>query len=59
MTPERRREIQANMFAAALLMPEDHVRRLWEGLGSVEAMARLFNVSVAAMEIRIGQLGLA
>jgi Zn-dependent peptidase ImmA (M78 family) len=58
MTPERRREVQTNMFAAALLMPENHVRRLWEELGSVEEMARLFNVSVASMGIRIGQLGL-
>ncbi len=59
ITHEKRREIQANMFAAALLMPEAHVRRLWKELGSVEEMARLFNVSVAAMGIRIGQLGLA
>ncbi len=58
ITPEWRREMQANMFAAALLMPEDSVRSEWKRLRSVEAMARLFNVSESAMGIRIGQLGL-
>jgi len=58
ITPERRREIQANTFAAALLMPEDAVRAEWKRLRSVDAMARKFNVSEAAMGIRVGQLGL-
>jgi Zn-dependent peptidase ImmA (M78 family) len=57
-TPDRRREIQANMFAAALLMPEDAVRSDWKRLHSVEALARRFNVSEAAMGIRVAQLGL-
>lgn len=57
--PDRRREIQANLFAAALLMPEPAVRREWEQLKSVDAMARRFNVSESAMGIRIGQLGLS
>lgn len=59
VTPDRRREIQANMFAAALLMPEPAVRAEWKNLGSVGAMARRFNVSEAAMGIRVVQLGLA
>ncbi len=59
VTPERRREIQANMFAAALLMPELAVRADWKKLGSLEAMARRYNVSEAAMGIRVDQLGLA
>ncbi len=59
MTPERRREIQANMFAAALLMPESAVRAEWKKVGSIGAMARRFNVSEAAMGIRVVQLGLA
>jgi Zn-dependent peptidase ImmA (M78 family) len=59
VTPDRRREIQANLFAAALLMPEPAVRGEWKLLRSVEAMARRFNVSEAAMGIRIGQLGLS
>ena len=58
MTPERRKEIQANMFAASLLMPEDEVRSEWNRLRSVDELARIFNVSEAAMGIRIDQLGL-
>jgi Zn-dependent peptidase ImmA (M78 family) len=56
VTPDRRREIQANMFAAALLMPEEAVKTEWKRLHSVDAMARRFNVSEGA--IRIAQLGL-
>lgn len=59
ITPERRREIQANMFAAALLMPEVAVQTEWKKLVSIEAMARRFNVSEAAMGFRVVQLGLA
>jgi Zn-dependent peptidase ImmA (M78 family) len=58
MTPQRRREIQANMFASSLLMPEQEVRREWPSFRSVSGMARRFNVSEAAMGIRIDQLGL-
>lgn len=58
VTPERRREIQANMFAAALLMPADEVVSRWKGCRSVAEMARLFNVSESAMGIRVDQLGL-
>ncbi len=58
ITPDRRREIQANMFAAALLMPEEAVRAEWNRLRSVDALARKFNVSEEAMGIRVGQLGL-
>ena len=58
VTPERRREIQANMFAAALLMPEEEVVDHWKTSRSVEQMARVFNVSESAMGIRIDQLGL-
>jgi Zn-dependent peptidase ImmA (M78 family) len=58
ITPDRRREIQANQFAIALLMPAENVRSEWKRLHSIAAMARKFNVSEAAMGIRIGQLGL-
>lgn len=58
ITASRRREIQANLFATALLMPEDAVRSQWKKLRSIAAMARKFNVSEAAMGLRIGQLGL-
>lgn len=57
-TPDRRREIQANLFAAALLMPAEAVQAEWKRLHSIDAMARHFNVSEAAMGIRVAQLGL-
>ncbi len=58
LSEERWREIQANMFAAALLMSEDDVRQAWHRLHSIGAMARLFNVSEQAMGIRLDQLRL-
>ena len=57
-TPDQSAEYQANMFAAALLMPEDAVRETWAENGSLEEMARQFNVSEQAMGIRLDQLGL-
>lgn len=57
-TPAQRREYQANMFAAALLMPEDLLRSEWEDTQSVDELARRFNVSVAAMGYRLNQMGL-
>src|SRR4051812_13763467 len=58
LSPDRRREIQANMFAAALLMPEEEVRQAWKLHQSIEVLARKFNVSETAMYYRINQLGL-
>jgi Zn-dependent peptidase ImmA (M78 family) len=58
ITPKRRQEIQANMFAAALLMPEDAVRSEWQEMQSIGELARRFNVSETAMGIRLDQLGL-
>ncbi len=58
MTPERRKEIQANMFAASLLMPEDEVRRYWKERRSIEELAKIFNVSEEAMGYRVDSLGL-
>ncbi len=52
------REVQANMFAAALLMPEAEVRKEWRRLASVKKLARAFEVSPMAMNYRIDQLGL-
>jgi Zn-dependent peptidase ImmA (M78 family) len=57
-TPEQRREIQANLFAAALLMPEEAVRSEWMKGRSLDKLARKFNVSRTAMGLRISQLGL-
>lgn len=55
---DRWREVQANMFAAALLMPENSVRSAWEHQKSVRALARMFGVSQTAMQYRIDQLGI-
>lgn len=52
-------EVQANQFAAYLLMPTELVRREWEACtGDVKAMANKFQVSPAAMQIRVDGLGL-
>jgi predicted transcriptional regulator len=46
-------------FAASLLMPKAWVRREYnEGLTDVRVMARLFNVSLLAMQVRLVRLGL-
>ena len=58
MTDDRRREIQANMFAASLLMPAVDVRRYWNERRSVEELARIFKVSSTAMGIRVDSLDL-
>jgi Zn-dependent peptidase ImmA (M78 family) len=52
-----KREIQANMFAAALLMPERQVRKFWAETRSIGEMARIFKVSRQAMGIRLADLG--
>lgn len=61
-----REEIEANSFAATLLMPPDFVHAqmhgvLTRGLGeqaTIEALARKFGVSAQAMEFRLTNLGL-
>jgi Zn-dependent peptidase ImmA (M78 family) len=52
-------EVEANQFAAALLMPEELVRQAFRDTQSLPTLARLFNVSEEAMAIRLGRLGLA
>ena len=53
---DRRAEIQANTFAAALLMPENYVADLWQQTRSVAKMAALLGVSEDAMGIRLDRL---
>jgi Zn-dependent peptidase ImmA (M78 family) len=55
---ETEQEIEANNFAASLLMPADLVRRAWEATTSIEECARIFSVSVVAMSVRLLELGL-
>ena len=57
-TKKRRWEIEANRFAAALLMPEELVRKQWKKSPSIEKMARIFNVSEEAMGYRVSEFGL-
>lgn len=49
-------EWQANSFAANLLMPREQIQRqVLSGLNSTEGLAALFDVSQAAMRIRLGR----
>jgi Zn-dependent peptidase ImmA (M78 family) len=57
-TPERRREWEANTFASALLMPASIVREQWELCKDTAILAWKFQVSITAMAVRLGQLGL-
>jgi len=58
-----RDEIQANAFAAELLMPTEFIEKDTKKLGQVdqqalERLARRYQVSARAMEIRLTNLGL-
>jgi Zn-dependent peptidase ImmA (M78 family) len=57
-TPERRREWEANVFASAVLMPAELVRRKWPAIRDVEGMAHWFQVSYQAMAYRLEDLGI-
>ena len=51
-------ETEANNFAASLIMPEELVRKAWSTVGGVEECAKIFQVSILAMSIRLDRLGL-
>lgn len=53
-------ERAADVFAAALLMPRSWVKRAFydQGVRDERVLAREFDVSIAAMRVRIDQLGL-
>jgi Zn-dependent peptidase ImmA (M78 family) len=53
------REREANTFAAEILMPEDKVREFYDLNGDIKDTANAFQVSVAAMAVRLEKLGLA
>jgi Zn-dependent peptidase ImmA (M78 family) len=55
---ERRAEYQANLFAAALLMPETIIRERWSLLRSIHYLAPYFRVSKTAILRRLEELGL-
>lgn len=52
------KEVEANAFAAALLMDAELVKKVWNELNNLELMARVFMVSDSAMGIRLNSLGL-
>jgi len=58
ITAERLMEIEANQFAAALLMPATFVSDAFARKADLRCLAREFNVSEAAMGIRLAKLGL-
>lgn len=51
-------ETEADNFAAALLMPADLVKNTWSRIPDVQSCAKIFEVSVLAMSIRLERLGL-
>jgi predicted transcriptional regulator len=52
-------ELMCDHFAACLLMPRPWVKRLWaQGAHDAEELAARFNVSPAAMDRRLQELGL-
>ena len=53
-----REETEANRFAASILMPREAVDLAWTELRDAEQMAKRFQVSKAAMQIRLEGLGL-
>lgn len=56
---DRRREVQANQFAAALLMPARLVEEVYQEVTKdITEISRIFKVSREAMGYRLNQLGL-
>lgn len=56
---EYRKEVEANQFAAALLMDAQLVRELWHECRDPVRMAKIFMVSESAMNIRLSSLRLS
>ncbi len=52
------REIEANQFAAELIMPEDEVRDFWNDVKDIRRCAKYFACSFTAMESRLTNLRL-
>jgi Zn-dependent peptidase ImmA (M78 family) len=54
----RLEEMEANSFAAELLMPSDEFRKVWEAMNSIRDISQHFNVSLYAVEFRAKKLRL-
>ena len=61
---QRRHEVQANKLAAQIIMPASRITEVWNAMedrppvSRIPALAEKFDVSKAAMEIRLKTLGL-
>lgn len=53
-----RLEMEANNFAASLLMPAHLVYKAWDATESIQKCAKIFKVSPVAMSLRLASLGL-
>lgn len=53
-----KKEVQANMLAAALLMPVELVEKEWKINPDIDDLAQVFHVSRRAVTIRLETLGL-
>ena len=59
MTSHDRTEAVCNYFAGSLLVPRPWLKRAWvSGVQSPAALAQLFDVSTAAIEVRLNQTGI-
>jgi IrrE N-terminal-like domain len=59
MTSHERAEAVCNYFAGCLLVPKVWLKQAWvSGIQSPIALAKLFNVSTVAIEVRLSQTGL-
>ena len=59
LAPNDEIEREANRFAITLIMPEQLVRNAWRELRNVDKCAKVFEVSVLAMSIRLEKLGIS
>lgn len=57
-TDDKRREWEANIFASALLMNEELIKKKWKEYKDSNMLAWLFQVSPQAMIVRLTQIGL-
>lgn len=57
-TVEQKYEIEADQYAAELLMPAKEFTEQWQATGNVESMVQHFNVSPAAINVRAVKLKL-
>ena len=59
LAPERKtKEYDANEFAAELLMPATKLKEIYDRNGSIPKLAIFFNVSLAAVQVRMKKLGI-